>query len=118
MEISAIGSAEIPLTFFLTTSAESAVSGDDYEGFTMMSVNVVVPTTTVNVRLVDDDTVEMPEQFQVSLLASDSLPSARVSISRNVTSVNIIDDDGKWSECNYIIIQLLTATFPCYIWEC
>ena len=93
MQISVVGSSQIPLNFFVTTSDGSAISGEDYDGFTMMSVSVTAPMTSVTVRLIDDNVVEALKQFQISLVPSDDLPLARVSIDRNLTSITIENDD-------------------------
>ena len=91
------GSSQIPLNFVLTTSDGSAVSGEDYEGFTMRPVRVTAPLTSVTVRLIDDNVVEAIEQFQISLVPNDNLPQARVNIDRNLTTITVVNDDGKSS---------------------
>ena len=98
VDIRFFGSTDIPLNFLLSTSDDSAVSGEDYEGVTMLPVSVPAQTTmmTVNVRLVNDDRVEDErEQFQISLRGGDNLPAARVNLNQTTTTVTVMDDDGE-----------------------
>ena len=96
MEIRLFGFTEIPLTFLLATSDDSAVSGEDYEGFTMMPVSILTPVTTVNVKVINDDRVEEElEQFQVSLRDVDDFPTVGVNLNQTNTSISVLDDDGE-----------------------
>ena len=97
-----LGLTDIPLTFFLSTAegtdpaTPAAISGEDFVSISMMpvvfnpSLNAVAQLT-VNFPLINDDTVESNEQFQIMLEETANLGG--VSIDRNTTVITIQDDD-------------------------
>ena len=93
IEIRLTGSSEVPLTVYVSTSDESAVSGEDYVGVQRVPVviNPLSGTAEFRVDIVDDDVVEGDEQFQVSLEGS-----SRVVIGQSTTVINLQDDDSKF----------------------
>ena len=92
VEIRLTGSSEVPLTVYVSTSDESAVSGEDYVGVQRVPViiNPLSGTVEFRVDIVDDDVVEGDEQFQVSLEGG-----SRVLIGQATTVISLQDDDCK-----------------------
>lgn len=95
-----LGLTDIPLAFFLSTAdgtdpETAAASGEDYVSVVMMPVNFipslsVVTQITVNFQLINDDTVENSEQFQIMLESLDG-----VNVDGNSTVITIQDNDCK-----------------------
>ena len=91
-----LGSTEIPLTLFLSTSDQTAVAGQDYVG--VMELPVVfgpysVSSVSTDIQLIEDGTVETEERFQLLLEMSENL--TRVVVDQNMVTINIQDSDCK-----------------------
>ena len=93
VQIRLFGSTAVPLTFFLSTSDQTAASGEDYVGITRLPVVFSSLSTqlSVNVTLVSDGTVERAEQFQVSLVAAENV--TRAVINQTTATINVQDSD-------------------------
>ena len=115
MEIRRSGSSEVPLTVYVSTSDESAASGEDYVGIQRMAV-VLSPLSEaaeVRVDIVNDEVVERDEQFRVSLESSSSL--SRVVIGQATAVVNLQDDDCKFDTDKLADLQMI----PSFLyWSC
>lgn len=105
-----VGLSDVPLTFYLSTAELQdidpegvATSGVDFVSISMMPV-VFNPSLsqltqlTVNFPLINDDTVESNEQFQIVLETTESLNG--VSVDRNTTVIIIQDNDD--CECSIL----------------
>ena len=97
VEIRLNSSAEIPLTFDLTTSSDIAVAGQDFVHVSKMPLTVNPGSTAseASIQILNDNEVEKEvESFTVQLEQSGGVARGdRVSIAENMTTVYIQDDD-------------------------
>lgn len=101
VEIRLTGSTEIPLTLYLSTTDQTAVAGEDFVRVTRMAITLgSFGTATQLIQLINDDTVEEEEQFQISLEWDESLLS-QVNSDQTVTVINVQDNDCKSIDAIY-----------------
>ena len=81
------------------------IEGSDYlnEGVQTMVFNSYITQYTVNIPILNDDTFELNEDFQVILRFAHSVPSG-VSISPAKASITIVDDDSELKSNENILI--------------
>ena len=101
VEIRLTGSTEIPLTLYLSTTDQTAVAGEDFVRVTRMAITLgSFGTATQLIQLINDDTVEEEEQFQISLEWDESLLS-QVNSDQTITVINVQDNDCKSIDAIY-----------------
>ena len=90
------GTAEIPLTFYISTVNQTAVSGEDFVALQRTSVvfSPLSDSAELRVEILNDERVEGTEMFQVSIERT-GIP-ARVVIGRDTANITLEDDDCKF----------------------
>ena len=72
----------------------SLLAGSDFSGVDQVfQLNSTQLTYDLNITIVNDDVVEMPEGFSISL--TPVIQEGRIEIIPSIATVNIADDDGK-----------------------
>ena len=58
----------------------------------------------VTVFTVDDEVVEYPKSFSLNIIISDQLKNIGIIPRSTSVTINIIDNDGKWSFCERLYV--------------